>query len=430
MGTGPAAHALDVRSGEVVTIAAGEVLDDDLYAAANLVVVDGVINGDLVTAAETVAVNGRVSGDLVAAGRTVRIDGEVGDDVRMVGAELVVGDNATVGDHVMAAGASLHAWPGSRIAGDFSFGGAQALLAGVIGGDAMIGASALEVRGTVDGALTAELEPGGALDTSWMSNDTPSVAPGLTLTEGATVGALAYSAPRPGAVAPGTVQGNQQFTQVAASPERWQGRWRPVGVGIKMLRQAATVFLIGLIATLAAPRWTSRVADRLVEKPVQSLGLGFAGAVCGAFAILSVAALAVVLSISLGLVSFGGLVWLVLALGGIAELGLVVGLTLSLGYVAAVIASVVVGRWILRAVGSDRGERPLLALVSGLPVYVALWIIPVVGALFAMLVGLFGLGAVLGDAWAHRPRRKSPEAAISPSIEAALIDEPPAAAAG
>ena len=39
--------AFDARSGETVSVASGEVVDDDLYVGANTVIIDGTIYGDL-----------------------------------------------------------------------------------------------------------------------------------------------------------------------------------------------------------------------------------------------------------------------------------------------------------------------------------------------------------------------------------------------
>ena len=39
--------AADLRSGDTITVASGEVVDDDLYIAGESIVIDGTINGDL-----------------------------------------------------------------------------------------------------------------------------------------------------------------------------------------------------------------------------------------------------------------------------------------------------------------------------------------------------------------------------------------------
>jgi len=39
--------AFDARSGMTVTVASGEVVDDDLYVAAETITIDGTVDGDL-----------------------------------------------------------------------------------------------------------------------------------------------------------------------------------------------------------------------------------------------------------------------------------------------------------------------------------------------------------------------------------------------
>ena len=65
------AQAMETRSGDRVVIDSNEVIDDDLYVAANEVVVNGTIRGDLFAIGNTVTVNGTVEGDLNAAAQSV-----------------------------------------------------------------------------------------------------------------------------------------------------------------------------------------------------------------------------------------------------------------------------------------------------------------------------------------------------------------------
>src|SRR5689334_6029260 len=80
------AVAAQLESGEVYHLAAGQVVDDDLYVAAREIVIDGTVNGDLIAAGQTVQVNGSVTGDALLAGAQITIGGSVGDDARVAGA--------------------------------------------------------------------------------------------------------------------------------------------------------------------------------------------------------------------------------------------------------------------------------------------------------------------------------------------------------
>src|SRR6187200_294493 len=70
------AYAFDGRGGDRIVIEAGEVINDDLYVAAQEFVLDGTVNGDLIVFAQNVTINGKVDGDLMAAAQTVAVYGE------------------------------------------------------------------------------------------------------------------------------------------------------------------------------------------------------------------------------------------------------------------------------------------------------------------------------------------------------------------
>ncbi|MCK4331752.1 MAG: hypothetical protein KAW81_04245, partial [Dehalococcoidia bacterium] len=46
--------AADLRSGDTITVASGEVVDDDLYIAGESIVIDGTISGDLWAVGRTI----------------------------------------------------------------------------------------------------------------------------------------------------------------------------------------------------------------------------------------------------------------------------------------------------------------------------------------------------------------------------------------
>ena len=111
-------QAFDGRTGEDIVIKADEVVNDDLYIIANNFTLDGTVKGDLVVFGAVITINGTVEGDLIAAGRSIVINGTVADDVRIAGAILQVGKDASLGDDLVAAGASLESQGGSKVDGD------------------------------------------------------------------------------------------------------------------------------------------------------------------------------------------------------------------------------------------------------------------------------------------------------------------------
>src|SRR6185369_3762940 len=71
-----------LRTGNTVTIAAGETVSNDVYAFAGTVRVDGTVDGDLIASGGLVDVTGTVTGDVLVAGGSVNITGTVGGDAR------------------------------------------------------------------------------------------------------------------------------------------------------------------------------------------------------------------------------------------------------------------------------------------------------------------------------------------------------------
>lgn len=69
IGFPPGVQAADFRTGQDVTVPAGETVNGDLYIAGNTITIAGTVNGDIFTAGSSVAVSGTVNGGLTAAGR-------------------------------------------------------------------------------------------------------------------------------------------------------------------------------------------------------------------------------------------------------------------------------------------------------------------------------------------------------------------------
>ncbi len=90
--------------GKHVVIRADEVIEHDLYAFGDTVVVKGTVRGDVMASGREVTIEGTVEGDLTGCGHTYIVDGRVGDDVRIAGMTTVLGRGAWIGgDFVTAA---------------------------------------------------------------------------------------------------------------------------------------------------------------------------------------------------------------------------------------------------------------------------------------------------------------------------------------
>lgn len=406
------AWAIETRTGEDVVIGADEVVGDDLYVGANSVTVEGTIEGDLVAAAATIRVDGTVEGDVNAAGQTVIIDGTVGDDVRVAGQAIVLGENARITDDVIAFGYSLEGSSGSVVGGDLALGGYQALLAGTVEGDVRGGAAGVELAGEVGGNVDVEVDGGGAQDAGAQfapgpGVPIPDVEPGLTLTDSARIdGDLAYRSSTEANIASGAeIGGEVAYEQVA----REGAEAEPTGIVavlLSSLRLFATLLVVGVLTVWLAPRLIAGAADTLRGSPLLSLGWGVLAVAIVAVLFVLVLAVTIIFAILFGFVTLGGLVATIIGTGVLAEIVLAVAFAVSIGLLAPVVVSFLGGRMLL---GSNLPEGlggRIIALAVGLVIYVVLRAIPVVGAVVALAVILFGLGALSVWAWrALRPRR-------------------------
>jgi cytoskeletal protein CcmA (bactofilin family) len=205
----PSAWAGETLSGEEVVIGADEVIEDDLYVAANEVIVEGTIGGDLVAVGNSVTVNGTVEGDLIAAGQSVEVAGQVDDDVRIAGQALLLSEGAFIEDDLIAAGYSLENEPESSVGGVLWYAGYQALLAGSVGEDLAAALNSLTLGGEIDGDVNVEVdgEDGGPPPSAFgpaPQVPIPVVGSGLTLTESALIGGnLTYQSSAEAQINPG-----------------------------------------------------------------------------------------------------------------------------------------------------------------------------------------------------------------------------------
>lgn len=159
----PPAQAAERSVADVVLVEQGAVIDDDLYAAGNRVVIEGRVDGDLVVAAyEDVTITGEVTGDVTGLAGSVRIPGRVGESVRVaspqvdvtgvVGGDIVVLAWAATLASDVAGGATVWAWAAEStgvIEGDLEGQMRRLTLGGRVGGNVDVTVGRLEM---VEGA--------------------------------------------------------------------------------------------------------------------------------------------------------------------------------------------------------------------------------------------------------------------------------------
>ena len=342
--------AMDLRTGDAVTVPAGETINDDLIAAGGTVTIAGRVTGDVYAFGETVVVTGVVDGDLISAARQVTLDGSVLGDVRSAGQQVTT--NGWVGKNVTAAAERLSVSSTGQIGGSVLAGADTLTVFGPVGRGLRVYARTAQIGGPVGGSLQATVE-------------TLRVEPGARIADG-----LDYSASREASLPPGSVAGPVTFTQVQREDEVQQPpilnglfNW----VGLICLAGSA---LLGALAVKLFPSVPEQISREGWQRPLQSFGIGL------------------VIFLLTPLVGF--LVALtVIGLPLTLALALVYGLALLLAWPAL---GLFIGAVLARAVRRDNAVHAAWLLVVGLVTLHLVTHLPVLGGLLAFLGLVFGLG--------------------------------------
>src|SRR5665648_67927 len=226
--------AFDARSGNIVTVASGEVIDGDLYVGGGTIIIDATINGDLIAAGRTITVNGPVNGSIMAAGETVNINGEVTHAVRVIGETLNI--SGTIGRDLLVIGRKFSmAASTAEIGGDLLLGAGTALIDGLIKGDINSGVDSLTIASTasIQGKLT------------YISENEANIQSGAQIR--------------------GTI--THKLPNVKEKIATGIGLWSTV-IGFLM------ILVIGIIIVLFAPKRVEAVTESIRTRPWASLGWG------------------------------------------------------------------------------------------------------------------------------------------------------------
>lgn len=329
--------------GKGVTLSADQVVNEDYFAAGEIVEILGTVHGDVYAAGREVRIAGTVDGDLLAAGGTVRVSGKVAQDARIAGGEVTIAGE--IGRNLTVAGGKI-------------------LLAeeGAVDGN-VTSAGDLTVSSRIGGRLRAMSGP-------------------IHLTSNAAVGGEVRSLSRQTAVIEeGARIGGPVVQQ---SPPRMfdfsVGALSGFLIGFFLFIRIISVIstlIIGMLLIALFPRFSREVVATLRQKPLASLGWGFVLMI--AVPVLLVGLLITVVGIPLAFILFP-----------LYLIGL---------YLARLVFILWIGTFLLDRFGA-RGHEGW-ALLVGLLIYSILTVIPGPGGLITLLIIMFGLGAVLLTARSH-----------------------------
>lgn len=327
-------------SDQVVPVVTGP-----LFVADDVVLVSEDVSGAVFAAGSSVTVSGNVTQDVVAAGGTIRITGQVDQDVYAAGGSVFI--DGVVKGNVIVAGGEVHLGPQAQVDGAMISAGERLGFGGQIRGPLYAGGRTIQLNGEVgqDAKIGAEqltLGPaamvGGNLSgelVQWSGVETASIAGSTNLHK---------------------VEPREQKKEMA-----WGGR-----VAKNFFRFAWRSFAIGFALFFVPQLLNEGVA--LFQK--ESTQVFLAGVV-------------VVFGLPFGLVA------LTLTVVGVPLAFLAILAYLILLLLAWMIPSFWVGKRLL----PDQNEY--VQAILGVAVIVVLSMIPVVGALFQLVLAAFGVGSLV-----------------------------------
>ncbi len=382
------ALAAEIRTGAGAQVAAGEVIDDDLYISGTTVNIAGTVNGDAVATAgsinvtgringnlfafaQTVSVSGKVDGGLFAAGQTVILTGEMTRTVRVAGQSILV--QGPIGRDLMAAGQAVTLESGSTVRQDLLLAAQEGQVLGAVGRRLQGSVGTLVVGGRV-GDVNVQAEQ-------------------LSMLPGASVGSLTYTSEQEAQIQSGaTVSGPINHLLPERRAERRAPSW--TDQILPRLWWFVSTLIVGLVAAWLVPSLLREPAEALRDRPWQSLGWGAL--------LFIVTPIAVIVAM-------------------ITLVGIPIGLLVLFAYGAALFLSqifvaLILGQLILQQRPGE-GTIPLLGpLALGLVVvmvaFAVLGLVPFLGGLVVLSTLVLGLGSVwMAAGRARLGQRRPPEPA-------------------
>ncbi len=348
------ALAAQTDSSELIIITEDDVVEQDLYAVANRVIIRGKIDGDLIAiAGQDVRIEGEVTGSVMALSPEVVVTGTIGQSLRATSPSVVV--SGSIGNDLVVVAGSLEISAEGSVAKDVVLWAWNASLLGAIGGGLEGAQRNLYLAGDIEGEVSVSvrrLEVVGPLSVGG-DLDYRSTAEATGLDQATVGGAVVRQEPVPANI-----------------------RLRALGL-VGRLLVAISLSALALLVVWGWPKRTQRALDSLKSSPLRSVLIGFTVFV-SPLLILGLAVLIFSLApTTAALPLVGAMIPLFLAL---------VGLVFVLALVAAIPSAAWIGS-LLRKDVTIAGAVGIGAAIISL-----LWLVPVAGWFVALAVLSAGLG--------------------------------------
>lgn len=343
--------AAETKSGDSIYVAKDEIVSGNLYAAGQSITIDGAVSGDIIAAAQTIKVNGRVEGDIIAAAQDIVINGEVGGNIRIIGNSIAI--NGDVARNANAFGSSITIGSNSKI-----------------GWDVFMAGLTTEVRGVIDGDLSAYVDKiliGGKIgkNVNLKFGQNKKTQEIIIAPEAVVNGNFSYSSNSIAKISEkASIAGQVQQIPQEDKNSPWLWLWSKTFAIFAALS-------VGLMLIFLTRNVTNRILSALEEHPLKA----FAPGLVLTFVIPPIAAVLAITVIGLPL----GLIVLAWWLVGI--------------YLAKIFTALVIGRLLVKKI-IKREWSLFVSLVLGIFICWLLFSIPVVGWIISLIATFFGLGGI------------------------------------
>lgn len=374
-----------------VLVREGDVVDEDLYAGGNRVLIEGTVEGDLVVAAfETLEISGSVEGDVIGYSPLVVVTGTVGGSLR-VAADVVRVDGA--------------------VGVDLFTGARSTVVTGTVGRDIQAWTLSLDVRAAVErdilGRVFDRARIGGTV-----GRDVEITVRDLEVLAGTRIeGSLGYRSDREADLAGDVVVGRAITQRDPVTPNvRVQAIFTLTGVLVFL-----AVAGLGFVLFLLMPRTLQMAVDRMQSRTFLALGVGLFVLVVPLVVLIVVGVLVVDSSPELALPA--------------AVIGLPIGVLLLGMLLFGLLVSPVPVLTVLGSKLTKQRRSALFGYLIGLLIWALILAIPAVRVFVTLFMALLGLGAwTLGllaargrSAWALWPTGKHRK---PPAEEVPMVEQP------
>lgn len=315
-------------------------VEGSLYSAGEQIVIDGTVNGDVHCAGQNVMITGTINGDVLCMAQSLTIKGKVTGSVRAAAQDLTI--DSQIGHGVTLAAETLDITKRASIKQDMTAFASNSQIAGTIGRDSVISGGASTLTGTVGRNITyngARLKLGDGAQVKgavrYESNKSIQIADKATITGGV------------------TREKNQKASGFSAA---------------LLLIILGACYIFALLLVLIWPQAMHATSDIAVRSLGKTMLTGIAAAFAAPFAIALIAA---------------------------TLIGIPLAIFLSLAGIIVMMLSGPVAAYYLGSMIMSRSKNAVAIMAVGAGVLLAVYCIPVVGMIAAVIAYFIGSGALL-----------------------------------